>query len=44
MLSPMAARLPLVCRSAQNDLSDTYKNVIGAIFTAVMTHAVVCAV
>ena len=34
MISPMAARLPPTCRSAQDDLSDTYRNVIGAIFTA----------
>ena len=40
----MAARLPPTCRSAQDDLSDTCKNVIRAIFTAMMTHVVVCAV
>ena len=42
--SPMAARLPLMCRSAQDDLSGTFKNEIGAIFAAVMQRAVVCAV
>ena len=44
VLSPMAARFRPECRSAQNDLNDTYRNVIGAIFMAVMTRAVVCAV
>ena len=44
VLSPMVARLPPACRSAQNDLSDTCRNVIGAIFMAIMTCAVVCAV
>ena len=34
--SPMAARLPRVCRSAQDDLSGTLKNVIGAILAATM--------
>ena len=34
--SPMAARLPRVCRSAQDDLSGTLKNVIGAILAAMM--------
>ena len=33
-----------VCRSAQDDLYGTFKNVIGAIFTAVMQRAVFCAV
>ena len=42
--SPMAARLPRFCRSAQDDLSGTFKNEIGAIFAAVMQRAVVCAV
>ena len=32
-----------MCRLAQNDLNDTCRNVIEAIFTAVMTRAVVCA-
>ena len=40
----MTARLSSTCRSKQDNLSDTRKNVIGAIFTAVMTRAVVCAV
>ena len=44
MPSPMIARLLLTCRSAQEDFSDTCRNVIGAIFTAVMTRAVVCVV
>ena len=44
VLSPMALRLPLNCRSTQGDLNDTYRNVIGAIFTAIMTRAVVYAV
>ena len=39
----MVVRLPPTCRSVQDDLSDTYKNIIGAIFTAVMTGAMVCA-
>ena len=42
--SSMAARLPRVCRLAQDDLNGTFKNVIGAIFAAVMQRAVVCAV
>ena len=33
---PMASRLPRVCRSAQDDLSGTYRKLIGAIFVAVM--------
>ena len=41
--SPMAVRLPRVCRSAQDDLSGTFKNVIGAILAAAMRRAVVCA-
>ena len=44
MRSPMASRLPQVCRSAQDDLSGTFKNVIEAIFVAVMQRAVVFAV
>ena len=44
MPSPMIARLLLTCRSAQDDFSDTCRNVIGAIFTTVMTRAVVCVV
>ena len=42
--SPMASRLPRVCRSAQDDLSGIFKNVIGAIIAAAMQKAVVCAV
>ena len=42
--SPMAARLPPTCRLAQDGLSDTCKNVIGATFAVVMTRVVVCAV
>ena len=42
--SPMAGRLPRMCRSAQDDLSGTFKNEIGAIFAAVMQRAVVCVV
>ena len=42
--SPMAARVPRMCRSALDDLSGTFKNEIGAIFAAVMQRAVVCAV
>ena len=42
--SLMASRLPRVCRLAQDDLSGTFKNVIGAIFAAVIQRAVVCAV
>ena len=44
VLSPMASRLPLNCRSTQGDLNDTCRNVIGAIFTVIMTRAMVCAV
>ena len=32
-----------MCRSVQDNLSDTCRNIIGAIFTAVMTRAMVCA-
>ena len=42
--SPMATRLPRVCRSALDDLSGTFKIVIGAIIAAAMQRAVVCAV
>ena len=42
--SPMASRLPRVCKSAQDDLSGTFTNVIGAIFAAVMQRVVVCVV
>ena len=42
--SPMASRLPRLCRSTQDDLSGTFTNVMGAIFAAVMQRAVVCAV
>ena len=42
--SPMAARIPRMCRSALDDLSGTFKNEIGAIFAAVMQRALVCAV
>ena len=44
MQSPMASRLPRVCRSAQDDLSGTFTNIIRAMFAAVMQRAVVCAV
>ena len=44
MQSPMTARFPPTSRLEQDDLSDTCRNVIGAIFTAMMTRAVVCAV
>ena len=44
MQSPMTARFPPTSRLEQDDLSDTCRNVIGAIFMAVMTHAVVYAV
>ena len=40
----MASRLPRVCRSAQDDLSGTFTNIIRAMFAAVMQRAVVCAV
>ena len=42
--SLMTTRLPQVCRSAQDDLSGTFKNVIGAILATVMQRVVVCAV
>ena len=42
--SPMAARVPRMCRSALDDLSGTFKNEIGAIFAAVMQRAMVCVV
>ena len=44
MQSPMESRLPRMCRSRLDDLNDTFTNVIGAIFAAVMQRAVVCAV
>ena len=44
MLSTMASRLPRVCRLAQDNLSGTFTNVIGAIFAAAMQRAVVFAV
>ena len=34
--SPMAARIPRMCRSVLDDLNGTFKNEIGAIFVAVM--------
>ena len=37
--SPMAARVPRMCRSALDDLSGTFKNEIGAIFAAVVQDA-----
>ena len=42
--SPMTTRLSPMSRSMQDDLSDASKNVIWAIFAAVMTRAVICAV
>ena len=42
--SPMAARLPPTCRSEEDDLSGTCRNVIGALFTVVTILAVVCTV
>ena len=42
--SPTALRLSQFCRSAQDDLCDTFKTVIEAMFVAVMQTAVVCAV
>ena len=44
MQSPMALRVPRVCRLVQDDLSGTFTNVIAAIFVVVMQMAVVCAV
>ena len=44
MRSPMASRLPRGCRSMQDDLSGTFRNVIEAIFAAVMQRAVVFAI
>ena len=44
MRSPITTRLPPTCRSVQDDLSDTSRNVIRAIFMAVMIRAVVYAV
>ena len=42
--SPMVSRVPRVYRSAQDDLSGTFTNVIGEIFAAVMQMVVVCTV
>ena len=42
--SLMASRLPRGCRSMQDDLSGTFRNVIEAIFAAVMQRAVVFAI
>ena len=39
--SSMALRVPQVCRSAQDNLSGTFTNVIGAIFATVMQMAMV---
>ena len=39
----MTSRLSLTCRLAEDDLSDTFVNEIGAISTAVTIRAVVCA-
>ena len=44
MQSLMVSRLPQMCRSVQDDLIDTFTNVIGAIFAAVMQRAVVYAI
>ena len=40
----MTVRLSPTGRSVQNDLSDTSRNVIEAIFAAVLTRAVFCVV
>ena len=40
----MRTGLSPTSRSFQDDLSDTSRNVIGAIFAVVMTRAVICAV
>ena len=42
--SPTALRLSQFCRSAQDDLCDTFKTVIEAMFVAVMQTAMVCVV
>ena len=42
--SPMASRVPRVCRATQDNLSGTFTIIIGAIFAAVMQMAVVCVV
>ena len=42
--SLMTVRLSPTCRSAQDDLSDTSRNVIGVIYMAMTTCAVVYAV
>ena len=44
MRSPMTARLSPTGRSAQDDLSDASRNVIEAIFTAVMTCSDLCGI
>ena len=40
----MTTRLSPTSRSVQDNLSDTSKNVIGAIFAAMMRRAVICVV
>ena len=40
----MTARLSPTCRSAEDNLSDTSRDVIGAILPTVTTRAVVCGV
>ena len=42
--SPMESRLPLMCRSGQDNLNGIFTNVIRAIFAVVMQRAVACAV
>ena len=44
MRSLITARFSPTCRSVQDDLSGTCRNVIGVVLTVVMTCVVVCAV
>ena len=44
MRSALTTRLSPTSRSVQDNLSDTSRNVIGAIFVAMMRRAVICAV
>ena len=43
METSVTSRLSLTCRSAKDDLSDTFTNVIGAISMAVTIRAIVYA-
>ena len=44
MASPVTARLSPTCRSTEDDLIDTSRDLFGAIYTVVMTRVVGCGV